>query len=96
MTEFPCYRCGACCRNVHLAIETAHLDRGDGCCRHYDEKQKLCLIYSDRPDICRINVQYAEKYINHMSWESFCAINLEACRQLEKLVASRNVDTLVR
>lgn len=80
--NFPCTRCGACCRNVHLAVETKALDRGDGSCIHYDDATKLCSIYYQRPAVCRVDVQFHEYYSQIMTWESFCALNLEACKQL--------------
>ena len=30
----------------------AELDRGDGVCRHLNDKSNLCRIYDDRPPIC--------------------------------------------
>ena len=91
MINFPCYRCGACCRNVDLSAETVHLDRGDGCCRHYDIKTRECNIYTDRPDICRIDVQYEKNYSHKMTWDAFCTINLTACGQLEKSLSKKGV-----
>jgi hypothetical protein len=85
VTPFPCNRCGACCRNVHLAIETQFLDRGDGCCKHYDEPTNLCSIYDDRPSICRVDEQYLTKYQTLVSWEQFVSTNLEACYKLALL-----------
>lgn len=85
MTAFPCNRCGACCRNVRLAKETESLDRGDGCCQHYDDASKQCGIYAERPSICRVDEQYAINYQQVMTWDLFVAINLEACEKLNQL-----------
>ena len=82
MTPFPCNRCGACCRNVHLAKETRFLDRGDGCCRHYDEPTQLCSIYENRPSICRVDEQYVINYQAFMTWEAFVEVNVQACNKL--------------
>ncbi|WP_367179482.1 YkgJ family cysteine cluster protein [uncultured Oceanisphaera sp.] len=60
--EFPCYQCGKCCSNVHLSELTRYLDRGDGVCRHLDKVTKLCSIYNERPEICRVKVQYDKNY----------------------------------
>lgn len=80
--EFPCNRCGACCRNVHLASETQFLDRGDGCCKHYDDHTQLCSIYTERPSICRVDEQYSLNYQKIMRWSDFVNLNIEACKKL--------------
>lgn len=80
---FPCTQCGLCCQHVHLADETRFLDRGDGTCRHYNADSKQCTIYDERPDICRVDLQYALHYHRLYSWEEFVALNLQVCRQLE-------------
>ena len=85
MTTFPCNRCGACCRNVHLAKETQSLDRGDGCCQHYDDDSKQCRIYAARPSICRVDEQYVINYRPFMTWEAFVEINVQACHKLKLL-----------
>ncbi len=85
MTEFPCNKCGACCRNVHLAKETNHLDRGDGVCMNYDEKTRLCLIYSSRPEICRVEMAYEAHYHKKMTWSEYVNENLMVCKILESL-----------
>jgi len=82
--NFPCSRCGACCRNVYLADETKMLDRGDGCCIHYDDQTKLCTVYDQRPSVCRVDVQFRENYSHLMSWNEFCKINLDACKKLSE------------
>ncbi|MEI7333079.1 YkgJ family cysteine cluster protein [Pectobacterium versatile] len=79
---FPCSQCGLCCQRVNLAQETRYLDRGDGTCRHYDAASKKCRIYHQRPDICRVDLQYQLNYIHLYSWEEFVALNLSVCRQL--------------
>lgn len=84
MTPFPCNRCGACCRNVHLAEATHFLDRGDGCCKHYDDTSQLCSIYQERPSICRIDEQFEVNYKLSMTWEIFVELNLAACAKLNE------------
>ncbi|PHI32671.1 YkgJ family cysteine cluster protein [Budvicia aquatica] len=79
---FPCTQCGLCCQRVNLAQETRYLDRGDGLCRHYDAASKGCLIYNERPDICRVDLQYHLNYAYLYSWEEFVALNLAVCQQL--------------
>ncbi|WP_412030916.1 YkgJ family cysteine cluster protein [Halomonas sp. ML-15] len=77
--EFPCTQCGLCCQNVSLASETRPLDRGDGTCKHYNDASKICTIYADRPDICRVDRQYDLHYSNEFSWDEFIDLNLKAC-----------------
>ena len=64
MMEFPCNRCGICCRNVHLSKETAFLNRSDGVCINFDELTHLCKIYENRPLVCRIREYYLENLSN--------------------------------
>lgn len=82
--QFPCERCGACCRNVDKAQETHSLDRGDGVCRHYDDQLKLCSIYESRPEICRVDYQFVTNYRTLMDWPTFVKLNLDACNRLQQ------------
>nr|WP_089418294.1 YkgJ family cysteine cluster protein [Vitreoscilla filiformis] len=79
---FPCTRCGACCRSVHLSPLTKWLDKGDGVCIHFEEKTALCSIYEDRPEICRIDLHYEKNYKGVISWLDFCHINEQCCEKL--------------
>ncbi|WP_372886337.1 YkgJ family cysteine cluster protein [Psychrobacter sp.] len=82
-TLFPCTACGQCCKNVHLSELTNYLNRSDGTCRHFDDKTNLCLIYEDRPLICRIE-EYYDKHLSHLyEWDGFVKMNLEVCEQLK-------------
>jgi len=83
MNDFPCNRCGLCCQHVGLAPETRFLDRGDGVCGHFDLASKSCSIYAQRPDICRVDRQYALNYSHSLSWEKYVALNLEVCSALQ-------------
>lgn len=82
MNTFPCSKCGLCCQLVGTAQETKDLDRGDGVCLHYDEGTKLCSIYENRPDICRVDKQYSLNYSNEYDWETFVKINIKACEYI--------------
>ncbi|MBY0453397.1 MAG: YkgJ family cysteine cluster protein [Burkholderiaceae bacterium] len=83
MTKFPCNQCGICCQRVHWAEETKFLDRGDGVCKHYAQDSKLCTIYAQRPEICRVDRQYILHYENKYDWNEFVALNLQVCAALE-------------
>ncbi|MFG3502249.1 YkgJ family cysteine cluster protein [Pseudomonas sp. NPDC047963] len=65
--SFPCNQCGERCRRVHLLPATASLGRGDGVCVNFDEAQKQCRIYDERPDICRVDRHYLTNYRHLMS-----------------------------
>ena len=82
MQSFPCYQCGKCCRNVDKSESTRFLDRGDGICHHLNLSTNYCRIYSNRPDICRIDLQYIRHYSDQYSWDAFVEINLIACEKL--------------
>ena len=81
-SNFPCNKCGACCRNIRNSDLTQFLDRGDGICKYYNDALKLCSIYESRPNICRVELYYKEHLVNDMSWDSYVNINLEACKTL--------------
>lgn len=79
---FPCNSCGKCCRRIDQSSETAWLDRGDGVCRNFDESSKQCLIYSERPLVCRVEEYYVKHLADQFSWDDFLKINLEICSNL--------------
>lgn len=85
MQTFPCTQCGLCCQHVQLSDEARFLDQGDGTCRHYDTAARLCTIYGERPDICRVDRVYTLRYAGLCTWETFVALNLRVCAQLETL-----------
>ncbi|KAB0481175.1 hypothetical protein SAMN04490202_3354 [Pseudomonas reinekei] len=96
-STFPCTQCGLCCKHVHVAAETQFLDRGDGTCRHYDATSKGCTIYTERPDICRVDRQYAVRYAQHYTWDEYVTLNLQVCMYLqaqEEPVVLQTIKTL--
>ena len=43
---------------------------------------KLCLIYENRPLVCRVE-QYYQTYLKEIyEWEEFVKLNLEICQKL--------------
>ncbi|TSD56404.1 YkgJ family cysteine cluster protein [Variovorax sp. KBS0712] len=89
MSEFPCNRCGACCRQVYRAQATQHLDRGDGTCRHYEDSNSACSIYNERPEVCRVDRQYELHYAQQFSWAEFVQLNLDACVIIRQTVGEK-------
>ena len=82
LSPFPFTACGKCCQNVDKSEQTKFLDRGDGTCYHFDENTKLCLIYENRPLVCRVE-QYYQTYLKEIyEWEEFVKLNLEICQKL--------------
>lgn len=79
---FPCDKCGACCRNLHLSPLYAELDRGDGVCKYLSGN--LCSIYESRPLLCRIDESYEKFFKEVMSIEEYYQLNQEACQLLKK------------
>ena len=96
-SAFPCTQCGLCCKHVHVAAETQFLDRGDGTCMHYDATSKGCTIYAERPDICRVDRQYAVRYAQQYTWDEYVTLNLQVCTYLqaqEEPVVLQTIKTL--
>lgn len=83
-SDFPCTRCGACCRSVANNSTTDFLNRGDGVCKYLNDSTNLCSIYENRPDICRVDLQYKINYQKYISWDKFSELNQKACIILQK------------
>jgi len=77
MSAFPCVGCGACCRLVARAPETAHLDRGDGICRHLTDDNR-CSIYDKRPTACRVDAMCPPA----LEMSEWYRRNVDACGRL--------------
>lgn len=82
--NFPCDACGKCCKNLHLSAELDELNRGDGVCKYLNESDNKCTIYEDRPDICRVDVQYQKHFSTKYTWGQFVQINVAVCNELKK------------
>ena len=81
---FPCFACGACCRNLNHSPLYADLDRGDGICHHLDIRTNLCRIYEARPKICRVTEMF-EAFNDHLTWEEYVDLNLQSCHELHSI-----------
>ena len=68
--------------NLHLAEELSYLNRGDGICVNFDVETKLCTIYNTRPEICRVDLQYAKNYSDQFTWDEFVQLNITVCNEL--------------
>lgn len=81
---FECSKCGICCRNIDKIPELSEFHNGDGVCI-YLNRNNLCSIYENRPDICNVEKMYQLKYKDIMSWDEYEKMNMEGCRILRKL-----------
>ena len=81
MEKFPCERCGQCCRRISGIPLYEDLDRGDGVCKHFNEKTNTCNIYENRPDKCRIDKMYEKYFFKQYSKSEFYRLNKEFCRK---------------
>lgn len=80
---FECLKCGICCRNIDKIPELSEFHNGDGVCI-YLNRNNLCSIYENRPDICNVEKMYQLKYKDIMSWDEYEKMNMEGCRILQK------------
>lgn len=80
---FFCDRCGLCC--MHLAENfSKNLNRGDGVCKHFNEKTHLCEIYEKRPIFCNVD-QFYNVYLSlEITREEFYAINYKSCKIIKE------------
>lgn len=82
--SFPCTACGACCRHVAESHLTQWLDRGDGGCRHLEDATGLCLVYAQRPLMCRVDEAFPHLG-GSMSQAQYYAANAQVCNELQAL-----------
>lgn len=83
MANFPCSKCGECCKSLHLNPIYRELDRGDGICRNFEVKTRLCKAYDDRPLICRVEAYYDANLSDCMSKVHWYVINEQSCIALK-------------
>jgi Fe-S-cluster containining protein len=78
--NFPCVRCGLCCRILATVPKLSCLDDGNGVCRYL--KNDLCSIYKKRPLVCNSEKVYVTFYKDHMSERTFVRKVLAVCHDL--------------
>ena len=81
---FKCTKCGLCCQNLHRSPYYSDLHNGDGVCRYYDKKNKLCSIYGRRPIKCNIELMYKKYFKRKMTKEEYYSLNYQACAKLKE------------
>lgn len=85
---FVCDQCGLCCMSIGSSPLLSMLDRGDGICRYFDERSKLCTIYPNRPLICNVDKAFRLYFHESMTLDEYYALNYAACRELKRRAAS--------
>jgi hypothetical protein len=91
--SFPCTKCGLCCKNITNVVGLEDFHQGDGVCIYYHSSGE-CLIYQDRPLICRVEEGY-NAFFSYFEKEVFYQKNAEICNQLQEQ-AGMNVFYRVR
>jgi Fe-S-cluster containining protein len=86
--NFPCKRCGRCCKTLKYVPVLADYDKGNGVCRHL--KGSLCEIYENRPLICNVEMMYSTFFKDLMAEDEFIALNEVACLKIADMM---NVNT---
>lgn len=80
-TTFPCTGCGACCSAIE-GIDFLEAYNHNGVCMHLQNKQ--CVIYENRPLLCKIDKAYEDIFSQFMSKEVFYEQNAAACNELQR------------
>jgi len=81
---FQCTKCGVCCTRLDLSELYSFLNRGDGVCCYFDENSRLCTIYSERPELCNVELMYEKEFYKFFSKEEYLLENYKACELLKK------------
>jgi len=82
---FPCTGCGLCCQNISNVLELKKLDLGDGVCKYFDCINNSCMIYKNRPKICRIDTMFEVKYKKQFLTKNiFYKENAKVCNLLQE------------
>ena len=60
------------------------LNRGDGICKFFDDKMRICKIYNSRPSVCNVDKIYEIYFRDKMTRDEYYEINYEACKRLKE------------
>lgn len=71
--------------NISKSTLYSDLDRGDGVCRYFNDKNKLCTIYNQRPVKCNIDKMYDLYFKNKIRKEEYYHLNYEGCLKLRDM-----------
>ncbi len=79
--DFPCDKCGLCCRNISMIPQLKEFDDGTGVCKYL--RENLCSIYEKRPAICNVELMYEKYYKQQYSKQAFYELNQKGCMKLK-------------
>ena len=80
---FPCTSCGLCCQNISNIDELKEFDLGNSICKYFNHINSSCIIYDNRPQICRIDEMFNQEYNRYFSREEFYIENARVCNSLQ-------------
>ena len=81
---FPCTSCGLCCQNILNIEELKAYDLGNGTCKYFDHISSECIIYEDRPNICRVDKMFDLVYNKEFTQKEFYIGNARVCNHLQE------------
>ncbi|MDD4109626.1 MAG: YkgJ family cysteine cluster protein [Prolixibacteraceae bacterium] len=92
--EFPCSKCGQCCRNIGAVEQLVDFNDGAGACIHLTSNN-LCSIYTERPIWCNVAKLFAEQYRDVMTEDEWIKTNKVGCTifSLRKKILNALKDT---
>jgi len=80
---FPCTKCGLCCQHINNIPQLVEYHSGNGICIHFDGKIG-CVIYDDRPQVCRIDEGYEQFFSKLFSLSDYYKKNAQICNKLQE------------
>ncbi|OBZ33638.1 YkgJ family cysteine cluster protein [Megasphaera sp. DISK 18] len=93
--NFPCIRCGECCRHAGEVPQLASSTDADGVCLYLDKRTNRCTIYATRPKVCNVSYMYQHYFKDPMTEREFIQKNLQVCCHLNKAAGKiDNVETI--
>lgn len=79
-SDFPCSKCGACCRRAGLLPDFPFQTDENGVCEHLTPENE-CEIYAERPDLCNIGTLYRQKYADLLTLAKYYYLNALLCNK---------------
>jgi len=82
--KFKCDCCGLCCMNLpDAAVFMEYRHNGSSVCKYFDLSSNLCLIYENRPIVCRVDEAYTLFFKEYISKDEYYKVNYEVCDMLK-------------